>query len=365
MSCGTEDTVVEAVPTSRQADPPFNKTSADTILRTSNGVDFHVWKCILVEASLYFEDMFKYDERHEEAVVEGVQTCGRAPKPPVDIIHLPETSTTLRALLRWIYPPPHYDSPQSLMELKPVLAAAHKYRMDGVVSMISAILISDFAKAEPLRTYAVGASYRLPDVMKAAGCGFLALPQTAANAYVAELEDISGGAYHRLCEYRRNCAAALADMTANLTWLADGEWVFKWITPKCVCPGNRDGMKYRFNGSDDEYLLSSWFMAQYQRIASLLQERPCWEALEEPHLYDQALKEVIKCDPCQGRAYRDMRLFANCIKDEINRRVGEVCRSTPQFTIALDPDSRFRFRCNWNDGVGSIDYSEWAEICSM
>ncbi|TBU34034.1 hypothetical protein BD311DRAFT_683194, partial [Dichomitus squalens] len=307
-----------------------------------NYVDSHIWKCILAEASPVFEDMLKL-AHHEERSEGHTPVRGCPPEPSVDVIHVSETDTTLTALLRWIYPPPHYDSPQSLTVLEPVLAAAHKYQMDGVVSMISAILINDLAKAEPLRVYAIGTSYRLADVMRAAARGFLTLPPSAAKAYVAELEDISGGAYYRLFKYRMDCVATLADMTANLTWLADDGWVFKWITPKCVCAGNREAMKYRFSDSDDEYILSSWFTAQYQRIASLLQDQPCQEALGEPGLYDEALKEVIQCPICQGRAYTDMRLFANRVRDEIIRRIEEVCTSTYRKDLAMNPDREIGF----------------------
>ena len=42
----------------RTASPPFDKQSADVILRTSDTVEFYVRKAILEEASMVFADIF-------------------------------------------------------------------------------------------------------------------------------------------------------------------------------------------------------------------------------------------------------------------------------------------------------------------
>ena len=85
--------------------------------------------------------------------------------------------------------------------------------MNGIMLVVTDILIKDCSTLGPLRVYAVGARHGLRDVTVAAARSVLSLPTSAANAYVEELEDISGAAYHHLCEYRRQCIATLAEMT--------------------------------------------------------------------------------------------------------------------------------------------------------
>lgn len=42
--------------------PPFNKSTADTILRSTDGIDFHVRQSILIEVSLFFNAMFSLSQ---------------------------------------------------------------------------------------------------------------------------------------------------------------------------------------------------------------------------------------------------------------------------------------------------------------
>ena len=74
----THMSVVLAVST---ADPPFDKETTDLILRTSDHVEFHVWKGILAEASPVFEDMFVLQQPRQE-------------KPPPLFIHILGISLT-------------------------------------------------------------------------------------------------------------------------------------------------------------------------------------------------------------------------------------------------------------------------------
>ena len=322
------------------AAPPFDSETADIILQTSDRFQFHVWKCILAEASPVFEDMFAlgkpqapHNQQFEitDTPNPNALAQGQPPLPhlSVPVIEVPENCTTLLLLLRWIYPPschgrlfakPGLD----LKSLKPVLAAAHKYQMDGVVTEIADILIDDCSRLGPLRVYAIGARHCLPEVMEAAARATLSLAASDANAYVEELEDISGGAYHRLCEYRRQCVAILANMTQNLVWLGDGGWAFKRTLSDCLCAADPASTRYRFRDVDVEHVLSMWFVEHYKRMALLLQDRPCQEAITDEELYETALKQGSKCPACREVVHNHMRLFSTHMKNEINDRISEV-----------------------------------------
>nr|VWP02243.1 MHYT domain-containing protein [Ganoderma boninense] len=279
------------------ADSPFDKETTDIVLQTSDRFQFHVWKCILAEASPVFEDMFALGQppsspssRHQQ-LPEVDTSCSRGLgiaqsqsstfRPSVPIIEVPEDSTTLQLLLRWIYPPPRSSrrigTPGlGLEDLKAVLSAAHKYQVDGIVLEITDILIKDCRRLGPVRVYALGArhAFKLSEVMQTAARESLSLPPATAYAYVEELEDISGGAYHRLCEYRRQCAATLADMTKDLSWLKDDIWAFKRAFPDCTCDADPTGTRYRLKDMLDEHVISAWEVVHnhIRLIANLMRE---------------------------------------------------------------------------------------------
>ncbi|KAI1790294.1 hypothetical protein LXA43DRAFT_891255 [Ganoderma leucocontextum] len=304
----------------------------DLILRTSDNVEFHVWKCILAEGSPVFEDMFALGQpQPNHSQQSGTETAEGAESPlshpsAVPVIEVPEDCATLRLLLRWIYPPSRDSrlTALALEDLKPVLAAAHKYQMDGVVLEITDILIDDCSKLGPLRVYAIGARHGLPKVMQAAARFVLSLPTSAANAYVEELEDISGGAYHRLCEYRRQCVANLADMMKDLRWLKDDGWAFKRKFVGCTCDADPAGTKYCLKGVHEEHVISAWFVRHCGRMALLLQDRPCREAIAEEELYEEALKDGSRCPVCREVVHNHIRLTATLMRQEIDQRIAAV-----------------------------------------
>ncbi|KAK7012972.1 hypothetical protein R3P38DRAFT_3007799 [Favolaschia claudopus] len=71
--------------------PPFDEVSADTILRSSDGIDFHVWRVILSSASPFFKDLFSLPQ----------DTSSDAGIP---VIPVAENSQLLDAFLRFWYP---------------------------------------------------------------------------------------------------------------------------------------------------------------------------------------------------------------------------------------------------------------------
>ena len=75
---------------SQTASAPFNDTRADIILRTSDGMNFHVFNIILSLASPIFIDMFK--------------TSHPAFGCKLPIVTISEDSKTLDLALRHLYP---------------------------------------------------------------------------------------------------------------------------------------------------------------------------------------------------------------------------------------------------------------------
>ncbi|KAG6332060.1 hypothetical protein ID866_7031 [Astraeus odoratus] len=111
------------------AQHPFDSFDADVILRSSDNIDFRVFKCILSLASPVFKDMFVlgtmvYRQDH--------QKLSPSPQPP-PVVHMFENSSTLDPLLRLVYPG-STPTLSSFDQAKDFLAAVAKYNMSETVT---------------------------------------------------------------------------------------------------------------------------------------------------------------------------------------------------------------------------------------
>ncbi|TFY77684.1 hypothetical protein EWM64_g6328 [Hericium alpestre] len=111
----------------RVADEPFNDTTADVILRTSDKVDFYVYKNILSLASPFFKDMFCLPQS-KPASDPSVGDGTMASHPIIDVS---EDARTMNLALRFCYPM-RKPTMTELKDVGPVLLAACKYDMDTV-----------------------------------------------------------------------------------------------------------------------------------------------------------------------------------------------------------------------------------------
>ena len=117
--------------------PPFDNPAADIILRSSDGVNFHVHSIILAEASPVFADMLSIPQPAN--TMSRIKSKGVSEGKP--IVNLSEESQTLDRLLRLCYPvrDPVLDT---LSDVYPVLSAAMKYEMDAATALMREDLVT-------------------------------------------------------------------------------------------------------------------------------------------------------------------------------------------------------------------------------
>ncbi|RPD58982.1 hypothetical protein L227DRAFT_576623 [Lentinus tigrinus ALCF2SS1-6] len=179
------------------APPPFDKSAADVVLCSSDGVEFHVFRWILEDSSPIFTDMFQLP----------TDTTGK-----VQTVDLTETSDTLKRLLELHYPLPPQPQFASFEDAKPILVAADKYQLSKVAPALALAALPRI-RVNPLRAYAFAVRHNMLELIRLSAKEFLQVSYMAV--YSEELEDITAGAYLRLLAYRKACAASLEGLIAS------------------------------------------------------------------------------------------------------------------------------------------------------
>ena len=164
----------------------FDAEDADLILRSAGCMEFRVHRCILSVASPVFRDMLAFPQPH-------------GPTHQLPHVDLPETTTTLDILLRYIYPIP---SPKidDFTTLTNVLVSAEKYGAEGVTSRLQTILISShFLDLDPLRVYAIACRWSFLEEAKLASTRTVYVDLAKQGEGCTEdMKYMSGLDYHRL-----------------------------------------------------------------------------------------------------------------------------------------------------------------------
>ncbi|KAF9820564.1 hypothetical protein IEO21_01267 [Rhodonia placenta] len=170
------------------AESPFNRADADVTIRSSNAVDFRVHSNILVIASPFFESMFSFP-----------QPCVSTDN--LDVVEITEDSRTLDTILRICYPV--LDPEINTLGLaRSSLQAALKYDMQAAIIFCKRAL-QGFIPAEPLRVYAIACLLGTETGARKAAIEAVSQGAVSGN-YIAELEELPAGCYHRLLRYQRH-----------------------------------------------------------------------------------------------------------------------------------------------------------------
>ncbi|KAH9841450.1 uncharacterized protein C8Q71DRAFT_737056 [Rhodofomes roseus] len=320
----------------RDAPPPFDKTTGDVILRSSDRVDFRVRKAIMSEASSVFEDMFSLPQPptdHAESSLASANS-GRPGEPSTSstdykdgcpVIVMQERSKVLERLLRLCYPvtKPSLDY---LDLLSPVLAAAVKYAMDGIVPTIRQDL-RRLAKEEPLRVYCLAIHYGFAEEAEEAARASLQLPRRMLYVSVnlngvPELELVDGRVPLLLLDYHQRCSDALVRLKRDVPFLSQD-----WVWMKCDadvddCPSAGVNIKFSEGG-----LLTptKWWWDYLVAVVDILKENPSSDAIRrDTLLLDKAIKEAFACEVCGELAQQHMRIFIDRLVSYVDMKVSKI-----------------------------------------
>lgn len=183
---------------------PFDDSDADLILRSSDLVDFLVYRIILAKASPVFRTMLSIPQPalSSSSTISNAHLTLTQHKPPV--VQLSEDSQVLRFLLSSILPIREIF-PESVEDGLSVAAAAQKYDCECAIQRANALLSERITTDNCIRAY--GTSHRLrlrePMVLSAR----LSLDRSIAIYDLGDdLRYLTGTALLDLAAYRKACA---------------------------------------------------------------------------------------------------------------------------------------------------------------
>ncbi|KAJ7140786.1 hypothetical protein C8R44DRAFT_237366 [Mycena epipterygia] len=283
-----------------KAQAPFDAAEADVILRTSDEVDFRVFKIVLSLASPYFKDMFGLPQILDSSQLD-------------DPVHTAEDSTVIDKLLRFCYP---CADPiiETLDELHTVIAAMMKYEMHEVVKRARQRLRS-FAKSDPVAVFAISCRWGWEDLAKTAARASLALPlrKFDKKSSVKELKDLTGEQHQALLHYHLQCSVAATNVISDMEWMNNESSKWIWFTCQACLPhpspfsNSRRGLY----GSDVRHA-RRWFMDFIERSRAILNDCP-GAGLNTIDMLASVLKQTHGCKNCCEVAFEQLLDFRNSV----------------------------------------------------
>lgn len=200
-------------------------SDSDVLLLSSDNTEFSVHRCILAAASPFFEDMFTLPQPPAHLANEELHP----------VVPVTEPSSTVHALLRFVYPVSH-PTISSLDELATILGAAVKYDFLGAISSLRKQLISPtFLRDDPMRVFAIANRYDFENEAQVASRYTLSIA-ILDRPLSDDLRFITAHSYHRLLvlhKKRSDDAQALLEIHEDVQCLqCAGPYYGAFVPPK-------------------------------------------------------------------------------------------------------------------------------------
>ncbi|KAJ7817899.1 hypothetical protein B0H14DRAFT_3877242 [Mycena olivaceomarginata] len=259
---------------------PFDDLTADTVLRSSDGCDFHVHRLVLSRASPFFSDMFSLPQ--------------------------PDTEAELNKFLRVWYPGAKMVAFDGLQELDKIIELAlSKYDMHYLEPVLQNH-VQNYMERHCVAVFAIASRYGWGNMAKAAAKQSLQLNlRTLVNdiSSAPQLKHISADQFQALLRYHDACGDAASSSGRLLPW-SDAQ--YKWIrcsrcasyTSECAVPGLTSRVVPR-----------AWIFHYLDEAASMLKETPGGN-VQDPVLLAAAQSEAGACPgTCRTGGSRELAIF--------------------------------------------------------
>ncbi|TFY66504.1 hypothetical protein EVG20_g4580 [Dentipellis fragilis] len=301
--------------TYRDAGAPFDDLDADIIVRSSDGVDFRIYRNILAKASHAFADMFAAQPKPAQPPVDASDLDFKDGLP---VIPLQEDHHVLRSFFQLLYPMdgPDLQNPEILV---PIMATLQKYVVEGYEAGIKRAL-SALASERPLLVYGLACRYRLPEILREAANESLKVPGILYQG-LQEFLLVSKGQHYQIELYRVTCIDR-AHLSINS--MADafyddvsgaGAWTDLSGLP-CTC-------KVALPEVDQ---IPAWFRRYMDKYADALSQSPHPSTLAEAiPLSPELAEEIARCKYCSEYVRLGLLVdFVSSLRRDIENRYKSI-----------------------------------------
>lgn len=322
------------------ASSPFDHPKADIILRSSDRVDFRVFKLFLALASPLFETMFELPQ--PAAVGTSNDT-----KDGLPVISMQENSKILDTFLRFCYPSTLAEDPSldNLIDIKAIIGVAKKYSLDLIERRVCQALANPkVLEAEPLRCFAIARNARLThETITAAR---YTLRQPLIPTCLPEIDMITASDLLALLTYHTKCSVAAASLLANLDWMTNyysnpsgcnwlldtrrvlDMWGKSSEPPICKC-ARSDKAKFQLWKSAPY----SWWTTYMEETFELLRDTPSGDIVRSEVEKTIQKVRVVGCTTCSAHVKEKMEEFSNLLALNVDK-------ATASIKLEIDHDFR-------------------------
>ena len=310
---------------STYAAAPFDHAKADIILRSSDNVDFRVFRLFLSLASPFFETLFDIPQPAEAGADQEL-------RDGLPVVSVTEDSKTLNALLRFCYPCTLADDPklELLQDAVDILEAARKYSLDAIESKArQAIVNPKILEAEPLRCFAIAHRGRLREETLLAAK--YTLTQPLIPSWFQEIELLTATDLLSLLTYHRKCGDAVYALRLDLSWITshyEGWQASSWLLGQypdrygdpvncgCTRPNTH---RYGVFGTSVQ-----WWEDFMEVTFAALRDRPCMETVKASAEKTVQAVKARNCSTCSPKVTEGMRDFVDLLMRKIDETVSQV-----------------------------------------
>ena len=311
---------------SAYAAAPFDHAKADIILRSSDNIDFRVFKLFLSLASPFFETLFDIPQPTEE---NGDQEI----KDGLVVVPVTEDSKTLDALLRFCYPCTLADDPklEVLKDAMDVLEAARKYSLDAIETKARQATVNPkILEVDPLRCFVIAHRGRLREETQLAAR--YTLTQPLIPSWFQEIELLTATDLLSLLTYHKKCGDAVYALKLDVSWITShygNSQACSWLSDRhsrysCRCP-KPNTSKYELF-SDVSH--PQWWEDFMEETFTALRDKPCKETVQAAA--EQTVQSVKErdCSVCTPQVTEGMRDFLDLFTRKVDEAVSQVSYTT-------------------------------------